>query len=84
MITKIFTIWDAKSESYGQPFSRLTKGIAIRDFGDDVNRSDNHISKHPEDYSLFEIGEYDDSTATYTNLENKVPLGSAMEYKKTE
>lgn len=80
MIQKIFTIWDAKAEAYGHPFNRIAKGVAVRDFADRCNNPQEPIALHPEDYQLFEIGEYDDQTATITMLDTRVPLGSALEY----
>lgn len=39
-----------------------TVGICIRSFTDEVNRpaDNNDYWKHPEDYDLYHIGEYDD------------------------
>lgn len=61
MIVKIFSIRDAKAEAYMQPFMMQTRGQAIRSFGDHARDVSSQVSKHPEDYALFEIGEFDDN-----------------------
>lgn len=84
MKTKVFTIYDSKVESYMSPFMAPTAGHALRMFADTVNDDKTTLNKHPEDFTLFEIGEYDDSTAKYTNLEALKSLGTAIEYKRDD
>lgn len=61
----IVTIRDVKADLFMRPFFMQTSAAAIRTFSDEVNRADkdNTIYNHPEDYSLYEIGEFDDNTA---------------------
>lgn len=79
MTLKIFAIYDAKTEAYHQPFFLQTKGQAIRAFSDAANDPKTEFSRHPEDYTLFEIGEYDDQTGSVHNLTVNLALGSALE-----
>lgn len=80
MILKIFTVFDCKAESYLPPFHAGSTGLALRSFADAVNRSDHFFNKHPSDYTLFEIGEFDDQSALYTMLPALLSLGCAIEY----
>lgn len=80
MILNIFSIYDSKIESYMKPFYCNTKGEAIRMFSDGLKESDSLISKHPEDFTLFHLGEYDDSTAKFTPLETPHSLGVGIEF----
>jgi len=57
-----FTIRDSASEAFMRPFFAQSKGSAIRSFSDMVNGSDHPISDHPADYTLFEVGEFDEMT----------------------
>lgn len=61
---KVCAVWDAKLEEYGQPFFVRAIGEAIRSFGDEVKRPDanNNLSKHPEDFTLDHLGEFDSET----------------------
>lgn len=82
MISKLFTIYDCKAEAYLKPFMYQNKGEAIRAFSDTVNSNDSMLNKHPEDYTLFELGTWDDNTAKYDIYFTPVSLGKALEYLK--
>lgn len=65
MIIKLFAVFDSKAALFGQPFSDQQEGSAIRNFSDAVNDSSNPNNlwnKHPEDFSLFQIGEFDNNS----------------------
>lgn len=79
MKLKVFSVRDAKAEAFLQPYFCPTKGQAIRGFTDAVNDSQHPMNKHPEDYALFEIGEFDDSNGSLTMHQQPIPLGLALE-----
>lgn len=83
MIYKIFTVYDSKLEAYLQPFFMQSKGAAIRAYSDSVNDKTTQFCKHPGDFTLFEIGEYDDQSGNLKNYTVKVNLGTALEHQKT-
>lgn len=66
MKVKIFSILDAKTGAYMQPFFALAIGQAARMFGDNVNDTTSGMNKHPEDYVLYHIGEFDDNSGELT------------------
>lgn len=82
MKSKVYTVYDSKVESYMNPFLMQTKGQAIRAFADSVNDEKTQFYKHPEDFTLFEIGEYDDASGVYSMHESKVSCGTALEFKQ--
>ena len=67
----ICSICDSAADAYGRPFFLSSVGVAIRSFTDEVNRSseDNQIYQHPEDFDLFELGEFDDTTGRFVLLD---------------
>lgn len=65
MMTKMFSVFDSKAVVFGLPIFVPTKGAAIRSFSDVANDPKSSIGKHPEDYSLFYLGEFDDSTGSF-------------------
>lgn len=79
MKIKIFTVFDSKAEAYLQPFFMQSKGKAIRAIQNTLEDPNTDLSKYPEDFTLFEIGEYDDQDASITMLEAKVNLGNCLE-----
>ncbi len=60
MISKICTIFDGKAEAYTQPMFFQSTGQAVRSFSDAVNDGESNFSRHPEDYTLFCLGEWDE------------------------
>jgi len=64
---KVFTVRDRAIDAYGQPFFGTSVGGAVRSFSDEINRADpnNQLSKHPEDFDLFLLGEFDDATGEF-------------------
>lgn len=80
MIVKMFAVYDAKAEAYFPPFYSQNAQSAIRDFSDKVNTPNHVWNRHPEDYTLFAVGEFDDQTCQITPLKAHSPLGKALEY----
>lgn len=64
---KVLAIRDRAIDSYGQPFYSSSVGGAVRSFSDEINRSaeNNQLNKHPEDFDLFLLGEFDDQTGEF-------------------
>lgn len=80
MKVQMFCVFDSKSEAFTLPFFKTTKGEAVRDFGDAVNDPKSPWFRHPEDFTLFHVGEFDDQSATVASLKTPVSLGLASEY----
>lgn len=70
MILQVFSIFDSASGLYAQPSVMASKGVAIRSFTDQVNDTNSIVSKHPEDYCLYYLGDFDDETGKFSNGEN--------------
>lgn len=70
MVLVAVSVRDAKSEAFGRPFFVVSIGSAIRSFDDEVNRAaeDNSMYRHPEDYSLWQLGTWDDQDGSYVSL----------------
>lgn len=56
----VLAIYDSKAELYGEPIVAVAVGQVVREFSDRVSDGKSDYSRHPEDYTLFQIGEYDD------------------------
>ena len=81
---KIFSIFDSKAENFNTPIFLPTEGQAIRIFDDMVNdqADKSEIAKHPEDYTLFCLGEFDSDAGLVTPLTTPKSLGLAQEFVK--
>lgn len=80
MKLKIFSIYDTKALSYGVPFFMQTTASAVREYGDLVNDERSSIHKHPSDYVLFQIGEYDDGTGVVVSVSPYSNLGLGSDF----
>lgn len=76
----MFTVYDSKIEAYLQPFYMQTTGAALRAFEESVNDTKTQFYKHAPDFTLFEIGAFNDATATINLHDAKISLGTAIEY----
>lgn len=79
----IATVHDVKTGVYHKPQFLINQAHAVRIFGDLVNNSNNdnnEISKHPEDYTLFHIGDWDDNTAKIKLLKSPKSLGNGIDF----
>lgn len=82
MILNVYSVYDSAAECYMQPFFLQSKGQAIRSFTDAVNDPSHGFSKYPDDYTLFELGSYDDSKGTFMLLSAPKSIGVAVEFKR--
>lgn len=79
MVLNVFSIYDIKAEIFGRPIYAVSPGVAMRTFTDEAQNEESVISKHPEDYVLFHLGSFEDSTAKHTELKSPYKLGSAKD-----
>ena len=66
MIFKIFSVYDYKAQTYTAPFFDHSEARAIRSFADCAQDPEHQFGKHPEDYTLFNLSEFDDTLASIT------------------
>lgn len=81
MIFKIYSVYDSKVGSYLSPFFMRSKGEAIRALTNELASDTSNIGKYPADFTLFEIGEYDDSSGAIKSIA-PVSIGVAIEFAK--
>jgi len=68
MILHAYAILDLKGGFYSSPFFMHTDAIAIRSFSDALADPQVEMAKHPEDYQLWRLGDFDDNAGTLTPL----------------
>lgn len=86
MILYVFSVRDRAANVFGQPFFGLSTGAAIRGFGDEINRKaeNNQLNKHPADFDLYILGEYDDSRGVFnTSDPRQIAVGKDL-YQNVE
>ena len=84
MILKMFSILDTKAKAYMTPQFHMTADVAIRDFTERANDGQSMISRYPEDFALFEIGEFNALKGEMNPLPTPHSLGNAVSYKRSQ
>lgn len=81
MDLKILSIYDQKSGVWFTPFTARSMGEAIRMFCDTVDDPSTVLHKYPQDFDLFHIGNFENTTGVITTASPAVHIGSALQYK---
>lgn len=82
MTLKMFSIYDSKCEAFIQPFFSQATGSAIRSFETAVNEEGHAFNSNAGDYTLFELGEFEQNTAAFNILATPLNLGVAIQFLK--
>jgi len=56
----IVAVHDRQLKAFLRPFVANTIGQAVRSFSDEVNRAGSDLNAHPEDYTLWQLGTFND------------------------
>lgn len=77
------SVKDRAADAYGRPMFVPSVGVAIRSFSDEVNRkdADNQLFNHPDDFDLYEFGEFDDNTGLFSLHEQPKLLSLGKQVK---
>lgn len=84
MLMSVFSIYDAGISTWMPPLFVRNKGEILRWFMESVNDPQSKLSKYPSDYTLFEIGTWDDDKCKFSLLSTPVSVGLAIEYLKAK
>lgn len=84
MILKMYSLYDNATKAFAHPFFMNTDNEAIRAVASLTTEDDHALAKHPADYSLFLVGEWDSTTGTIDNFNGVTTnLGSALAIANT-
>lgn len=75
---QVLAVRDRQLDAFTQPFFAPTVGAGIRAFSNHVNEPNSEPNKHPEDYELYHVGEFDPNTGMFTPWEGKGPQQVAI------
>lgn len=80
----VFSIHDVKAGAFLPPFILPRSEMAARVFSDCINSEDHQFGKHPEDYTLFRLGWFDDELAEYKLEPAPISEGNGVTYLNLE
>ncbi len=78
MIKSICSIHDSKAAAWLSPMFFQSNGQAIRSFADAINDKNTEFGKHPEDYTVFQLGHWDERTGSIDLLEEPFSLANGI------
>lgn len=83
---KLIAIRDRVADIFGTPNAVANLGQAMRSFADEINRAseDNALYKHPDDFDLYHLGEYDDAHGTFEILDKPRQLALGRDLKRRD
>lgn len=63
----VVAVFDKAAQTYTIPMFFPAVGLAVRQFTDEVNKvnGDNSLYNHPEDFSFWQLGGYDEVTGEF-------------------
>ncbi len=82
MLMSIFAIYDSGISTWKPPMFCRAKGEILRWWIEMVNNEQTDLSKHPQDYTLFDIGTWDDEKCKFDLHKTPISLGVAIEFVK--
>lgn len=76
----MLSVYDSKAEAYLQPLFAQTQAVGVRMFKQAVNEEEHMFHIHAADYTLFEIGTFDQNSAKMTLHKAPLVLGNAIQF----
>lgn len=78
MIQGIYSVKDLKAGAFAPPFFQPRDEAAIRAFSDAVTDGDSMLRRHPEDFALYCLGQFDDNLGLVAGEEQPKLLATAQ------
>nr|QJB19907.1 MAG: nonstructural protein [Microvirus sp.] len=79
---KMFSVHDSKAEAYLAPIYFKSTGEAMRAFETSCQDQNSNFYKYPADFTLVELGEFDEQSASIATHAQPRILSNAAEFKK--
>ncbi len=74
------SVYDDKAECFGHPFFTSAIGIATRMLAEWANNDQSIVGRHPEDFTLYQVGFWDDHAAKMESLDTPKFIAKANEF----
>ena len=84
MVTRLFSVYDKKSQIYHPPFHCHNEGHAKRMFTSFFKKQGTVFAEYPKDFQVWEIGKFDDSKGMISGSKNNTIVCEAIELVEEE
>lgn len=78
----IFSVYDMKSKVFSIPFFSVNQATALRDFERACRDVNSDLNAFPNDFSLYELGSFDDNTGLISTHTQPDYLALAAQFKE--
>jgi hypothetical protein len=78
----LYTIYDIKAQVHNNPMVQNNNAEAMRTFAQLANDEKTFINKHPEDYQLCLVGEWDEYTGDIITKKQLEVLAMASDFRE--
>lgn len=75
MMIKLYSVYDKEGNVFCAPFKEVNDNAAIRGFKVACRNTDTLISKFPQDYDLYAVGEFNENTGEYNSFVKRIYNG---------
>lgn len=82
MILKMLSVYDSKAKVWSHPFFSVTTGAGVRSFQSAINARESLLFSHSADFTLFELGVFDDNLGVVEMHQAAVNLGIGSSFKE--
>lgn len=80
----IFTVHDSKAEQAPDLYTSTTQATGLRRFKATCDNPESDFYKFPGDYTLFELGTWDQKTLKIEEYKTPIHHGLALQFKEAE
>ena len=81
---KLYSVCDTKVGVFDKPFTMRNRNEALRGWMEVVNDKQTQFNKHPEDFCLFELGDYDQDKGIISPYPGPQSVASAIDVIKLD
>jgi hypothetical protein len=84
VIYNVFSIYDEKADAFLPPFILPNANMAKRVFSDCVNSDTHQFGLNPMDYTLYELGQFNDADGQFSLQRTKQSHGNGVEFRSLD
>lgn len=82
MLLSVFAIFDTTVKAWMRPLYARNAQEMLRQFSEAVEDPQSQLSRHPADFTLFQLGTFDDNEGTFEIFPAPVRLAMAQDFVK--
>lgn len=79
---KLYSIFDSRAEKWSAPMALDNVASAFRGFDQAVNDPSTDLNRYAEDYTLFELAEFDEVDGVLKPYESPISVAKAIGLRK--